>query len=122
MSKTSDEHPNSTIDSDADLDTDAVRGRLTQRLEQVTARLGRIESRLRSPGPKDSQEWALEAENAEVLERLDEAERQEVDEIRGALSRIEAGTYGRCTSCGGAISGKRLEALPTTRTCIACAR
>jgi RNA polymerase-binding protein DksA len=104
------------------MDTDAIRGRLTQRLEQLTERLGKIESHLRSPGPKDSQEWASEAENSEVLERLDETERREVEEIRGALGRIDAGSYGSCTACGEAIGERRLEAIPTTRTCIACAR
>ena len=104
------------------MDTDAIRGKLTQRLEQLTERLGKIESHLRSPGSKDSQEWASEAENAEVLEHLDETERREVEEIRGALVRIEAGSYGTCTGCGEAIDVRRLEALPTTRTCIACAQ
>jgi DnaK suppressor protein len=103
------------------MDSNDVRQKLEKRLQQVTARLSKIEGHLRSPGSKDSQEWASEAENSEVLERLDEAERAEVLEIRGALTRIEAGTYGRCTSCGNEIQGKRLETLPTTRTCIGCA-
>lgn len=103
------------------MDSNEVRRTLEARLEQLTERLSKIEGHLRSPGPKDSQEWASEAENTEVLERLDETERAEVLEIRGALTRIEAGTYGRCTACGEEIAGKRLEALPTTRTCIGCA-
>lgn len=103
------------------MNPDQARRKLEERLEQLTQRLSRIEAQLRSPGPKDSQEWASETENSEVLERLDETERLEVEEIRGALSRIEAGTFGRCTACGGQIAEKRLEALPTTRTCIECA-
>ncbi len=37
-----------------------------------------------------------------------------------ALARIEDGTYGKCESCGKAISIERLKALPYTRLCIEC--
>jgi RNA polymerase-binding protein DksA len=103
------------------MDAHEVRRKLEQRLQQLTDRLSKIEGHLRSPGPKDSQEWATEAENSEVLERLDEAERSEVEDIRAALARIDGGSYGRCGSCGSEIGAKRLAALPTTRTCIGCA-
>ncbi len=103
------------------MDPSELRQQLNERLAQLTERLSKIETHLRSPGPKDSQEWAAEAENSEVLEHLDETERVEVQEIRDALGRIDAGSYGRCTARGGEIAGKRLEALPTTRTCIECA-
>jgi RNA polymerase-binding transcription factor DksA len=43
-----------------------------------------------------------------------------VEEIDAALRRIEAGTYGRCEVCGGAIGEARLEALPTATQCVAC--
>ena len=42
-------------------------------------------------------------------------------EIDAALARVDAATYGSCTSCGAAIEPGRLEARPTARTCIACA-
>lgn len=60
------------------------------------------------------------------------AERSEVDalsgnlsetmrEVEDALSRIDAGTYGACESCGKEISPARLEAKPAARFCINCA-
>lgn len=60
------------------------------------------------------------------------AERSEVDalagnlsetvsEIEDALSRIDAGTYGTCESCGSDIAAARLEAKPTARLCMNCA-
>lgn len=60
------------------------------------------------------------------------AERSEVDALAGslsetvsdiedALSRIDAGTYGTCESCGSGIAAARLEAKPTARLCINCA-
>jgi RNA polymerase-binding transcription factor DksA len=43
-------------------------------------------------------------------------------EIEAALARMEHGTYGRCTTCGTAISIERLEILPQTARCIDCER
>jgi len=50
-----------------------------------------------------------------------------VDQLRGhrehivtALARIDAGTYGSCERCGGAIAPERLEALPTATLCVPC--
>ncbi|WP_285105952.1 TraR/DksA C4-type zinc finger protein [Promicromonospora sp. MEB111] len=42
-------------------------------------------------------------------------------DIDTALTRIAAGTYGRCERCGRAIAHERLLARPTARTCITCA-
>lgn len=39
-----------------------------------------------------------------------------------ALARIDAGTYGICTSCGSPIAVERLEARPSAALCIDCAR
>jgi RNA polymerase-binding transcription factor DksA len=47
--------------------------------------------------------------------------RHHVAEVDAALARVEAGTYGTCERCGAPIGEARLEALPATRTCIACA-
>jgi len=45
-----------------------------------------------------------------------------VAEVDEALGRLALGTYGVCTACGGEIPVGRLEALPATATCVACAR
>ncbi len=47
--------------------------------------------------------------------------RQGLQEIDAALRRLEAGTYGVCEGCGGAIGEGRLEARPVARSCIRCA-
>jgi len=39
-----------------------------------------------------------------------------------ALERLDAGSYGRCEVCGGAIAAERLAARPGALTCIDCAR
>ena len=40
--------------------------------------------------------------------------------IDAALTRLDAGTYGSCTSCGKPIPEGRLEALPWAALCIDC--
>jgi DnaK suppressor protein len=45
-----------------------------------------------------------------------------LEEITLALDRIERGTYGKCEECQSAIPKARLQALPYTRYCVACAR
>lgn len=43
-------------------------------------------------------------------------------EIKDALERLAADTYGRCTSCGTEIDIERLEANPAAATCITHAK
>jgi DnaK suppressor protein len=38
-------------------------------------------------------------------------------QVRDALRRIDAGTYGRCAVCGHQIEASRLEAIPWTPYC-----
>jgi DnaK suppressor protein len=47
---------------------------------------------------------------------------QVLEEITEALARIDAGTFGRCEECGAIIPKGRLQAVPHTRHCVACAR
>ena len=47
---------------------------------------------------------------------------QALKEIGEALERIRHGSFGRCEECAGAIPKARLQALPYTRHCVACAR
>jgi len=42
--------------------------------------------------------------------------------VEAAERRLEEGRYGICTICGLEIAPERLEALPATPTCVACAR
>jgi DnaK suppressor protein len=43
-----------------------------------------------------------------------------VAEIDAAIGRVDAGTYGRCESCGKPIPHARLEVLPEATLCVAC--
>jgi DnaK suppressor protein len=59
-------------------------------------------------------------ERAQLAAVLDAAkgERAEID---AALTRIDAGSYGRCEVCGAAIAPERLHARPAARHCVRCA-
>ena len=52
---------------------------------------------------------------------LMENDEETLDLIEAALERIEAGTYGSCTECGGRIPKTRLNVIPYTPHCIKCA-
>ena len=52
--------------------------------------------------------------------RLGNRESLYFKKIEEALLRIREGSYGNCTTCGGAIGQKRLEARPTAELCIDC--
>ncbi len=41
-------------------------------------------------------------------------------QMERAIERIDAGTYGRCESCGNPIPKARLQAFPSATLCVAC--
>jgi RNA polymerase-binding transcription factor DksA len=47
---------------------------------------------------------------------------EHIAEIRAALERVERGDYGVCQTCGAKIDPERLEIVPCTTECAACAR
>jgi RNA polymerase-binding transcription factor DksA len=49
-----------------------------------------------------------------------ERARAALHEIESALERIDLGEYGSCALCGEPIPHSRLEAIPYTRSCVAC--
>lgn len=61
------------------------------------------------------------SERARVLSFVEGLQQRLVD-VRSALDRLGRGDYGRCDHCGSDISPERLEAVPTARLCIKCAR
>ncbi len=69
-----------------------------------------IEADIGSPEPDRS--MAPEASVDEVDHLL--------DEVEDALTRLDDGTYGECTSCGGPIDDARLSDDPTASACAGC--
>jgi RNA polymerase-binding protein DksA len=113
------------------LDVDHFRETLLEERNRILAAIEYLHEE--SPGSAD--EAALEtwiddhlAENASVtLDReidstLEENSEHVLSEIESALARIDAGTFGKCVTCGRQIAAERLEALPYTSHCIDCKR
>lgn len=98
-----------------------IKTTLEVRLRELDDRAHEIDDELREPGDDDWSESAVESENDEVLEEVGNLAVDEIRKIKAALSKIDAGTYGVCESCGKKIAPKRLEALPYAVTCIGCA-
>ena len=105
-------------------DLSDLRERLETRLAELERRVSQLTDDLRhqsQPLEQDFEEQATQRENDDVLGALDEAGRRELQSIRAALARIEAGTYGSCRRCGEAIAVERLRVLPTALECVDCA-
>lgn len=102
-------------------DLSTIKRKLEKQLQNLEDRAQRIETRLSDPGSPDWEENALLHEDDEVLSALSEKAEGDIHEIRLALKRIAEGTYGSCVRCHSPISIQRLEALPFTANCVACA-
>lgn len=91
---------------------------LRARLDYLSARLHRIDAEMDAP---DETEDAAARDDDEVLEDLGAAGLQEIRMIEAALDRLAQGSYGKCAVCGDPIEAERLDAVPHTTTCRACA-
>ncbi len=100
--------------------TDRIRSELEAKLKELTARVDEIDDDLSRPLDDDWEESAAESEGDEVLEKVGEATVDELRQVKHALSLLDAGKYGTCTSCGGAIAKERLAALPYATKCVKC--
>jgi RNA polymerase-binding protein DksA len=67
------------------------------------------------PGDNATELADADRENA-LLEAADDQRVQ----IREALQRIDAGTYGTCVDCGAQISDARLSVRPEAARCVEC--
>jgi RNA polymerase-binding transcription factor DksA len=95
---------------------------LKARMAELDERLHNIEAELDSHQSKDWEELAVEREEDEVLEGIGTSGLAEIERIRAALARIEAGEFGVCVRCGEEISPERLDVLPATPFCRNCAK
>ena len=109
----------------SDLKTEAFRQRLVARMEELVRRAAQTGADLRREGEPlspDLDEQAVQLENDEVLQGLNDAAKREILQVKQALSRVVSGSYFSCTRCGSAIETQRLEAIPYTDLCSDCAR
>ena len=111
---------------------ETLRTRLKNRLEEDMGRLvadiDELDREERDAsdgsGENESRDHMADQGSATVERELDmtleQNERSALDDVRAALARLEAGTYGVCTRCACDIPTKRMEAVPTASLCIQC--
>ncbi len=102
---------------------DQFKKSLEQRQKDLRRTVTRTEQDGRAADEEATQDIADRASssyNKEFLFHQSNNERQLLQMVEGALSRIREGVFGQCISCGKEINPKRLEAVPWTRYCIEC--
>lgn len=93
---------------------DSLRAMLT---EQRSFRLDQV-AQLHVPGPHGP----LASTIPEIFSELASGARAALRDVRGALWRMDDGTYGRCTACAEPVGLERLEILPQSALCLPCQR
>jgi RNA polymerase-binding transcription factor len=97
--------------------------RLEERQQVLRKTVSRTVQDGRSADEEAAQDIADKAANSytkEFLFHQSTSERQLLQLVEEALTRIREGTFGECINCGNEVNAKRLEAVPWTRYCIAC--
>jgi DnaK suppressor protein len=97
--------------------------KLEERQQQLRRNVVRAEQDGRASDldtAQDIADRAASSYNKEFLFHQSNSERQLLQMVEGALSRIREGSFGQCISCSKDINPKRLEAVPWTRHCIEC--
>lgn len=64
-----------------------------------------------------SEQW-----DAQLLSVMSDADSRTLENIVGAIRRLEDGRYGICARCGQPIEPARLRALPEAAECVDCVR
>ena len=107
----------------------ALRARLQEDLMRIEADIAELdrherESQSDATGENVYRDHMADQGSATFERELDmtfeENERDLLGEVRAALSRMDAGTYGTCDRCRAEIPAARLEAVPTASLCITC--
>lgn len=108
-------------------DTTPFKNQLLQQRASLLAQLaalrggavGRVEASAEHFAPNQDS-TAQTATERELELTLDDRETTELNAVDAALQRIEAGTYGQCTTCGIDIPLARLQVAPEAPRCIGC--
>lgn len=69
---------------------------------------------------QDPVDMAVTDRDQTIMLSISESERTLLDQIDGALQRMELGSYGECANCGQEISDARLKAVSYAEYCINC--
>jgi RNA polymerase-binding transcription factor DksA len=106
------------------VNTEAIRQRLVARRDELRSREARANTGLRQQPDLSTSDYgdiSKESERSGLLTALSRTADAELQRIDGALQRGAEGRYTTCVVCGEEIAPQRLEAVPYTDRCIACA-
>ena len=102
---------------------ESFKKRLETRQDELRRMVSRTEQDGRTIDEDSAQDIADRAASSytkEFLFHQSNNDRQLLQMVEGALSRLREGSFGECIACGKEINAKRLEAVPWTRHCIEC--
>ena len=100
---------------------DNIKQSLLEKRDELESRISKIKKDYANPLNKNSSEQAVELENSEVLAVIQREAVEELTQINRSLQLIDRDAYDMCIVCEMPIAPKRLEVLPYTNYCIACA-
>jgi RNA polymerase-binding transcription factor DksA len=100
---------------------DRLESRRTSLLSRYKDALERADEELASPA-RDLADAAAAQWDARILSMMTDVDVCTLENVVGAIQRLDAGIYGRCAACGERIEPARLAALPEAAECIDCVR
>lgn len=93
-----------------------LKTRLQEKETELLADMARTEAEAR--GDLEPQDRMLSSETKENLFQETTSDWNVFTQVRDALQRIEAGTFGKCLDCGRPIETHRLASIPWTPYCV----
>jgi DnaK suppressor protein len=106
---------------------DEVRSQLATEADELRAEIARAETDIAdrlgdsvSDAGDDQADVGAKAFEREHELALTYKSKELLGQTEQALARIDAGTYGRCESCGEPIGKARLQAYPRATLCVRC--
>ena len=92
------------------------RRNLLRQVAQIEAELLWLEPDVESRVQEQGEEESL----VQLLDRLHERIKAEIEAIGRVLVKLETAQYGRCEQCGQDIPQSRLEVVPAADMCLTC--
>ena len=102
-----------------------LRQQLQDKLAVLNERFARIDDHLKNRNrdvPDDWEDRAQFQSGEAVVEALDDHTRAEIEGLKTAIARIDAGKWAKCSTCRKPIQPKRMAILPATTLCARCAK
>ncbi|MBI5597437.1 MAG: TraR/DksA C4-type zinc finger protein [Elusimicrobia bacterium] len=101
-------------------DLELIRKQLVEQRKDVIEAMRRNRAEEITSDTGDEADQAAASMDRDLRFELSDTERNTLDQIEGALRKMDKGTYGLCEQCRESIETLRLKALPFARYCIRC--